>query len=76
MTQRIRSEIWKEKFQIHFQRDITEISELQISLEDPFGIGWTLSKDGEIRSLHLEEILIEKRRKEERYWIKDAKTLK
>ena len=66
----------RHQFQIHFQRDITEISELQISLEDPFGIGWTLSKDGEIRSLHLEEILIKKHRNKERHWIKEAKQIK
>jgi len=63
----------RNRFKKQFQRDIIDISELQIQIEDPFGVGWTLSKDGEIRSLHLEEILIKKRRNEERHWIKTAK---
>ena len=63
----------RQEFTSQFHRDIYDLSELNLQIEDPFERGWVLSKDGEVRSLHLDEILITKRRNEERQWIRQAK---
>ena len=62
----------RQEFTSQFHRDIYDLSELNLQIEDPFERGWVLSQDGEIRSLHLDEILITKRRNQERHWIREA----
>ena len=44
-----------------------DLSRLTAGLEEPWGVGWTLSPDGTVRSQELEQREIEKRKARERY---------